>query len=150
MPQSLAQIYIHIVFSTQERYPWIDEAIEERLFAYLGQMCKSLECQPLIVGGYLDHVHILCRLSRKIAVMNLLKEVKIHSSRWMKEQGEKYESFYWQKGYGAFSIKHKEVERVREYIANQKIHHRTKSFKEEYLTLLYENNIEYDERYVWE
>ena len=150
MPQSLSKVYTHIIFSTHERYPWIDDAIEDRLFAYLGKMCRSLECQPIKTGGYRDHVHILCILSRKIAIMQLVKDVKVHSSRWMKEQSERYSGFYWQQGYGIFSVSQSHAEQVKTYIAHQRQHHQKMSFQEEYLGFLKKYEVEYDEKYVWD
>ena len=150
MAQSLVKNYIHLVFSTKQRHPFIDESIENELFNYLGGICKNLECQPIIVGGHADHVHILCLLSRKIALMKLLEEVKSHSSKWIKTKGESYKSFYWQDGYGAFSVNPKEVDIVIKYIANQREHHTRKTFQREFLQFLEEYKVEYDERYIWE
>ena len=78
MPQSLVKNYMHITFSTKNRYPFIDKRIQEELFCYLGGICKNLECNPLVVGGHQDHVHILCLLSRKIALMKLIEELKTY------------------------------------------------------------------------
>jgi putative transposase len=150
MAQSLVKNYIHLVFSTKQRHPFIDESIENELFNYLGGICKNLECQPIIVGGHADHVHILCLLSRKIALTKLLEEVKSHSSKWIKTKGESYKSFYWQDGYGAFSVNPKEVDIVIKYIANQREHHTQKTFQREFLQFLEEYKVEYDERYIWE
>jgi len=95
MAQSLSKVYTHIIFSTKHRRNLIDEAIQPDLFDYLGGICKGLECNPVQVGGYLSHVHILCLLSRKISPMKLLEEVKKRSSLWIKTIGEKYNNFYW-------------------------------------------------------
>ncbi len=141
---------MHIVFSTKNRYPFIDDHIKEELFKYLGGMCKHRECSPIIVGGYKNHVHILCLLSRKIALMKLIEEIKIHSSKWMKKKGIKYENFYWQNGYGGFSVNPAQIEVVKNYILTQESHHRRKSFKDEYRLFLRDNNTDYDERYVWD
>ncbi len=150
MGQSLVKNYIHIVFSTKHREPFIYPPVEAELHAYLGGICKNLECQPIKVGGYTDHIHILCMLSKKIALMKLLEEVKSHSSKWMKTKGEDLKNFYWQDGYGAFSVNPSDVDAVINYIANQKKHHENKTFKEEYSGFLKKYNVEYDERYVWD
>jgi len=89
-------------------------------------------------------------LSKKIALMKLLEELKSHSSKWIKTKGDKYKSFYWQDGYGAFSVKPSEVDVVINYIANQKEHHKKKTFQNEYLAFLKKYGVEYDERYVWD
>lgn len=150
MPQSLVKNYLHIVFSTKHRQPFIHPPVEEELHAYLGGVCNRLECQTIKVGGYTDHVHILCRLSQKIALMKLLEEVKSHSSKWIKSKGEAYHNFYWQNGYGAFSIAPSEVDSVINYIANQHEHHQQQTFKQEYRSMLTEYQTVFDERYVWD
>ncbi len=150
MGQSLVKNYIHIVFSTKYRQPLIKEFIEDELYSYLGDICKRLECQPIKIGGYYDHVHILCMLSKKIALMKLLEEVKSHSSLWIKTKGESLKNFYWQDGYGAFSVRSKEADVVINYIATQKEHHGKTNFQDEYRSILQEHQVEYDERYVWD
>lgn len=150
MGQSLVNNYLHIVFSTKYRQPLIDKSVEAELHAYLGGICNRLECPAIIVGGYTDHIHILCRLSQKVKLMKLLEEVKSHSSKWIKTKGQAYQNFYWQDGYGAFSVQPSEIERVIKYIANQRAHHDKKTFQNEFRNILETNNAEYDERYVWD
>lgn len=149
MGQSLVKNYIHIVFSTKYRQPLIDESIEDELFSYLGGICNKLEYNVVIVGGYKDHIHILCMLSKKIALSKLMEELKAHSSKWIKTKGDAYKNFYWQDGYGAFSVNPSQVEVVINYIAKQKEHHGKKNFQDEYRAILDKYAIEYDERYVW-
>jgi len=150
MGQSLVKNYIHIVFSTKHRQPLILPPVEADLHSYLGGICKNLECQPIKIGGYTDHIHILCMLSKKIALMKLLEEVKSHSSKWIKTKGPGYENFYWQDGYGAFSVNPRQVEKVVAYIANQHEHHSKKTFQDEFRLILKKYQVEYDERYVWD
>ena len=109
MPQSLVKNYIHITFSTKERHPFIDKSIDDELYAYLAGICKKQESFPVEIGGTEDHVHILCLLSRKIALMKLVEELKSHSSNWMKTKGNKFQNFYWQNGYGGFSVNPSEI-----------------------------------------
>jgi REP element-mobilizing transposase RayT len=149
MAQSLSKIYVHITFSTKNRYPFIDKNIENELWAYIGGICKNIECNPLRVGGHLDHVHICCLLSKKITQIKLLEEVKKESSKWLKTKGVQYEKFYWQDGYGIFSVNPSQLDRVVAYIDNQEKHHRKKTFQEELLAFLKKYNVEYDERYLW-
>ena len=104
----------------------------------------------VIVGGYKNHVHILCLLSRKMAQMKLLEEVKKGSSKWIKTQGAQYSNFYWQNGYGIFSVNPTQIDKVERYIENQEQHHSKKGFKEEFRALLKKYDIDYDERYVWD
>ena len=150
MPQSLVKNYLHIVYSTKNRQPLIDKEIQNDLYAYIGGICKNMECHPVIIGGYVDHVHILCLLSRKVALMKLLEETKSHSSKWIKTKGNKYTNFYWQNGYGAFSVNPAEVEIVKKYIDGQEEHHSRTTFQEEYRAFLRKYQVEYDERYVWD
>ena len=150
MGQSLVKNYVHIVFSTKYRQPLINEAIENELYSYLSGICKALGCPPIKIGGYYDHVHILCMLSKKIALMKLLEEIKSHSSKWIKTKDESLKNFYWQDGYGAFSVNPAEVETVVAYIANQHEHHSNKTFQDDYRAFLKKYEVEYDERYVWD
>lgn len=150
MGQLLVKNYLHIVFSTKHRSPLIHPPIEEELHSYLGGICNKLECHVLKVGGYTDHIHILCMLSKKIALITLMEELKSHSSKWIKTKGAGYEQFYWQDGYGAFSVKPSDVDKVVRYIVNQHEHHGKKCFQDEYCAVLEQYQVEYDERYVWE
>ncbi|MFB6341191.1 IS200/IS605 family transposase [Saccharicrinis sp. FJH62] len=150
MPQSLVKNYVHITFSTKNRYPFIDENIEKELYSYIGAICREYECYPVKIGGYKDHIHILCLLSRKMALMNLIEKIKSHSSKWIKTKGKCFELFFWQRGYGCFSVCQNAVKRVEMYIENQKQHHNKDTFKKEYLKLLQKNDIDFEEKYVWD
>ncbi|MBS1622863.1 MAG: IS200/IS605 family transposase [Bacteroidetes bacterium] len=150
MSQSLAKIYLHIVFSTKNREALIDDNIAAELYTYLGGVCAALECTPIQIGGYHDHVHILCLLSRKITVMKLLEEVKKSSSKWMKIKSEQLAHFYWQDGYAAFSVGSSELDRVADYIRHQKEHHDLLTYQDECRKLLKRYDLDYDERYFWD
>ena len=150
MLQSLVKNYIHIVFSTKHREDFIDENIENELFAYIAAICKDFESTSLQIGGTDNHIHILCLLSRKIALMKLVQEVKAHSSKWIKTKGKKYENFFWQDGYGAFSVSPTNVNTVINYIKNQREHHKEFGFKTEILNYYKKYQIEYDEKYLWD
>ncbi len=149
MGQSLVKNYLHIIFSTKYRQPLINETIENELYSYLGGICNRLECTPIKIGGHYDHVHILCQLSKKIALMKLLEEIKSHSSKWIKTKGENLKDFYWQDGYGAFSVNPAEVDTVIKYISSQKQHHTKMTFEDEYRAFLIKYNVDFDERYIW-
>ncbi len=150
MPQSLSKVYVHVTFSTKGRLNLIDEAIQERLFDYLGGICKGLDCNPVKVGGYRNHIHLLCLLSRKITQAEFVEQLKKQSSKWIKTIDNKYANFFWQNGYGIFSVNPSEVEVVEDYISNQKNRHKTRTFEEEFRMFLNKYNLEYDERYVWD
>ena len=150
MGQSLTKIITHAAFSTKGRFTLIDNKVEASLHAYLAEVCKQLDCLPIKVGGYTDHVHVLFFLSKKVALMDLMEEIKKRSSKWMKTQGREYADFYWQNGYGAFSVNPSEIEVVVKYIEQQHEHHKIVSFQDEYRAFLKKYAIEYDERYVWD
>lgn len=150
MPQSLTRNYVHIIFSTKHREPVLLSPVKEELWDYLGGVCKQLECNPICIGGYNDHVHILCVLSKKLALMKLVEEIKSHSSKWIKTKGNAFEGFCWQRGYGAFSVSPAQLEILETYIKNQEAHHRERDFQEEYRSILTKYKMDYDERYVWD
>jgi len=150
MSQSLSKVYVHITFSTKNRHPFIDDNMKQDLWTYLGGICKSLECNPVRIGGHNDHVHICCLLSKKIAQVELLGGVKTGSSKWLKTKGARYNDFHWQDGYGIFSVNPSEVEKVVDYIDGQDDHHKKHTFQEELLAFLKKYKVEYDERYLWD
>ena len=150
MPQSLSKVYVHIVFSTKHRVNRLDDNIENTMHEYLGGICKGLECNPIRIGGCQDHVHILCLLSRKVTQMKLVEELKKQSSKWIKTKGDVYSDFYWQDGYGIFSINPIETDTVIEYIENQHEHHKKRNFQDEFRGFLKKYKVDYDEKYVWD
>ncbi|MBC7850403.1 MAG: IS200/IS605 family transposase [Chitinophagaceae bacterium] len=149
MGQSLVNIYAHIIFSTKNRQPLIDGPIEKELHRYLAGVINNLNCKTIKVGGHVDHVHALCMLSKQLPITKLVQEMKTDSSWWIKSRGEQYKNFYWQDGYGAFSVGWNVVDTLAAYIENQHIHHRKITFQEEYRAFLIENRVEYSETYVW-
>jgi len=150
MPQSLAQIYLHIVFSTKNRQPFFHEtAFSNELYAYLAGICVKQDCFAKLVGGHIDHIHLLCSLSRQKTIADLIRELKTGSSIWIKTQRPEWGNFYWQDGYGVFSVSPSQLERVKEYISNQSEHHRTITFQDEFRLLLKRHGINFDEKYVW-
>jgi REP element-mobilizing transposase RayT len=151
MPQSLVQNYQHIVFSTKGRYPFLrDSVIRGKMHAYLGGVCRNHDSPSLVIGGVDDHVHILCRLSKSISVVEFVRELKRDSSKWIKETGDEFQAFFWQGGYGAFSISPSHVEALRRYIESQEQHHRKETFQDEFRRLLQKYGVKWDEKYAWE
>lgn len=151
MSQSLAKMLIHAVFSTKERRPFLrDKILREEMHLYLGGILANLDCQPLIVGGVADHVHLLFVLSRTHNIAEVIKEVKRGSSLWVKAKGTELADFAWQSGYGVFSIGFSQVDSVRGYVARQEEHHRKVSFQDEFRQLLKRYEVEFDEKYVWD
>ena len=151
MSQSLVQIYLHIVFSTKNRQPFLrDKEFRARTRAYLAGICTNLDCPALIIGGVEDHLHLLCRFGKTIEVATLVRELKRDSSKWIKENDERLDDFHWQSGYGAFSVSPWHVEILKEYIVNQEEHHRRESFQDEFRRICRKYGVEIDERYVWD
>ncbi|MDB6126197.1 MAG: Transposase [Verrucomicrobia bacterium] len=150
MPQSLARLRVHLIFSTKNRDPLLHDSIHDALHRYIAVVLQNLDCPATIINSVEDHIHLLFELSRTIAMSSAVEEIKKTSSKWMKTQGEPFSKFAWQSGYGAFAVSESNVAAVREYIANQREHHRVKTFQEEYRVFLERHGVSYDERYVWD
>ena len=150
MPQSLAQVYVHIIFSTKERYPFIEENVDQELFAYMGDTIKRIGGFPFLINGTSDHVHLFSSLPRTVTLSKYVEDIKRNSSRWIKTKGGMYQKFAWQSGYGAFSVSSTRKDSVMGYIAGQKDHHRNITFKEEFLVFLEKYGVKYDEKYLWD
>lgn len=150
MPQSLHTLGAHIVFSTKGRQPWLVEAVRAKMHGYLATCLKTLDCHSIVVGGVVDHVHILCNLSKKVASTELLRIVKADSSKFAKTLSGDHSGFQWQTGYALFGVSPSHMSTVRQYVLSQEEHHRAESFQQELLTLLREANVEFDERYIWD
>ena len=150
MPQSLARLHIHLVFSTKNRERIITDAVRSPLHAYMATVLQNLGCAPVLINSVEDHAHLLFDLARTISISQAVEDVKKSSSKWIKTQGPEFAGFAWQAGYGAFAVSESNVETVRTYIANQREHHRTKTFQEEYRAFLERHKVAFDERYVWD
>lgn len=124
MSKNQLQIYVHIVFATKNRKPLINNAIEKILFPLLWNTIEEKDCTPLAINGTEDHIHILLKLSSNVSIAQLLKSLKGKSSKTINDSYTLIEHFQWQRGYGAFSIHHKQVSTTINYIKNQKEHHR--------------------------
>jgi putative transposase len=150
MPQSLAALYCHLVWSTKQRENWIDAELEPRLYAYIGGILRERKGALVAAGGMPDHVHLLVSLGREWAVSDLVRDIKANSSGWIHSTLPGLTQFAWQTGYGAFSVSASQLSSLKEYIANQKAHHAERPYQEEFRLLLSRHGIEYDERYVWD
>ncbi len=150
MPQSLAQLLTHVIFSTKHRQPLISADHREEMNRYLAGILRSLQSPAIEVRCVADHVHILCCLSRNIALAKLVQEVKTGSSKWIKTVSADLAGFHWQAGYGAFSVSQSNVDSVRAYILSQEDHHRSVTFQDELRAFFRKHNIEFDERHVWD
>ena len=149
MAQSLSKLFVHIIFHVKNNACAIHPRDKQELFAYIGSIIKDNESIPILINGVEDHVHILCVMSKNIALAKMVEEIKRHSSRWIKTKDKKYRSFAWQGGYGGFSVSPSLHDKTKHYIEKQEEHHKKMTFKEEYLLFLKEYGIEYNEQYLW-
>jgi len=150
MPQSLAKIYLHLIFSTKNRERSIPDEVRADLHSYLGGILLGLGCSPIEINTEPDHAHMLFAMTRTETVSDIVGQLKKSSNDWLRNRDPQFRNFYWQGGYGAFSVSQSAVEEVRQYIRNQREHHKQVSFQEEYRAFLKRYEIEFDERYVWE
>jgi REP element-mobilizing transposase RayT len=150
MSQSLVKNLIHLVFSTKERVPVIQDDVRSSLHEYADGILCDLNSPPLLMNSVRDHIHVLFILHKTKSASDVVMEFKRGTSIWMKEQGPRYREFYWQAGYGAFSVSQSAVENVTKYIANQESHHARRTFKDEFRALCNRHEIDFDERYVWD
>jgi REP-associated tyrosine transposase len=151
MGQSLAQLYVHIIFSTKGRQPFLtDVALRENLHAYVAGICRNRDSSALVVGGVEDHIHILCRLGKQTSVSELVREIKRDSSKWLKLQDPSLSAFHWQDGYGAFSVSPAHVADLKGYIVDQVEHHQTESFQDEFRRVCAKYGVEIKEEFVWD
>ena len=150
MAQSLSQILIHVIFSTKDRYPYLQPEIRAELHAYAASVLNNMGSPAILINSVDDHVHILLRLSKNHATCDVIGEVKSSTSKWLKTKGGHLVKFGWQNGYGAFSVSPSNVDAARRYIEDQETHHRTASFQEEFRDFLRKYSVEFDERYVWD
>ena len=150
MPQSLHVAYAHLIFSTKERIPMITVDINSSLFEYMGGIVRDLDGRCIEINGTEDHVHLLIRASKSVPDTKFIQELKGGSSRWINESGAKETKFQWQAGYGWFSVSPSQIHAVRSYIRNQKEHHQTTTFQDEFRKILEKCEVDYDERYVWD
>ena len=152
MSQSFARVLVHLIFSTKNREPFIDDSIMPSLHAYIMGIFDEIGCPSIQVGGVSDHVHLVFGLSRTYTIAQVVETVKTSSSKWIKaaERGQRYANFHWQSGYGAFSVSQSGLDDVIAYVRNQAEHHKEMTFQDEYRRFLERYKVDYDERYVWD
>jgi REP element-mobilizing transposase RayT len=149
MSQSLSKLYLHAIFHVKNNECLIRQEDEKELYAYMGSIIKLSKSIPIIINGVEDHVHVLCIMSKNISLSDLMEEMKTNSSRWIKTLGPHYRKFSWQEGYSGYSVSHSRVNAVKKYIANQKEHHKTQTFQDEYIQFLKENDVDFNPDYLW-
>jgi putative transposase len=149
MPGTYSQIYIQIVFAVKARENLIANSWKNELHKYICGIIKGKEQKPIIVNGMPDHIHAFVGLKPSLAISDLVRDIKNNSSNFINDNNWLKGKFSWQEGYGAFSYSHSHIDRVYNYILNQEEHHKQKLFREEYIGLLNEFNVLYDERYLF-
>ncbi|CAA6693229.1 MULTISPECIES: IS200/IS605 family transposase [unclassified Lentimonas] len=150
MSQSLAKNLVHLIFSTKNREGFINEPVRANLHGYMATVLKNMDCSALIINSVEDHAHILFLLHRTVALSSAVGDLKASSSKWLKTQSLELSGFAWQAGFGAFSVSESNVAAVRQYIENQKEHHRKISFQDELRAFLEKHGVAYNERYLWD
>lgn len=148
MPQSYARLYVHIIFSTRQRKRWIEQAWAPRLHEYFAGTIRRRDSDLILAGGVEDHVHLLVSLSREVSVADLVRDIKAASSNWVHENIQGANLFAWQNGYSAFSVSHSAVQNVKNYIADQREHHRSRTFREELMAFFEKHEIEFREEHL--
>jgi len=142
-------LLVHFTWSTAGREPWINLEWHEPLYRFIGGIMNNKRAKLLSAGGMYDHIHLFASLPSTISLADFVNAVKSNSSRWIHQNYRNARAFAWQEGYGAFSVSKSEEQKVMKYVRNQVLHHRKRTFTEEFLKLLEKHEIEYDERYLW-
>ena len=149
MPNTYTQIHLHFVVAVKFRHALIQPVWKERLYKYITSIVQNFEHKMLIINGMPDHIHFLLGMRPTQSISDLMQDVKASSSKWINEQKFTKEKFAWQEGYSAFSYSKSQLPGVVRYIENQEEHHRKRTFKEEYLKILKELEIPYDQKYIF-
>ena len=149
MSQSLSKLYIHAIFHVKHNQSLIKPEHDNQLYAYMGGVIKLSNSIPIAINGTENHIHILCIMSKNISLADFMEQIKSNSSRWIKTLDTHYREFAWQGGYAGYSVSQSQVNVVKKYIENQKVHHQTTSFQDEYLQFLQKNEVNYNEDYLW-
>jgi REP element-mobilizing transposase RayT len=149
MSHTFTDILIHSLFSTRDREPILDTTLRSELFSYMGGILKHLGCQPLLINGPSDHVHLLFVLPPRLPRADVIEKVKANASKWVHEWYTEKRDFAWQQGYTAFSVSPSNRQRVLDYIVRQEEHHRRRTFQEEVLAFLKKAGIPFDSKRIF-
>lgn len=151
MPQSMSQIWLHLIFSTKDRQIFLQNTdFRQEMFRALSHQVQEIGCLPKCVGGWVDHVHVVCSLTPSVTIANLIQHLKTETSKWSKKGPNGAAMLSWQTGYGAFSVSPSNLDRVIDYVERQAEHHKRQSYQDEFRLLCRKHEIEIDERYVWD
>lgn len=150
MNGTYSRIYIQYVFAVKGRRNLLQKPWRDEVFKYISGIITAKKQKPIIVNGVSDHVHVFVGFKPSMHICDLIRDVKNNSSKFINEQKFLSCKFAWQEGYGVFSYSHSHIDRVYRYIANQEAHHGEISFKEEYIDMLKKNEIDYNEKYLFD
>jgi REP element-mobilizing transposase RayT len=150
MANTYHQIYLQTVFAVKYRNAFIDKKWQSQLFGVIGNLINETNCKTIIVNGVDDHVHCFFGLKPVVSVSELMKVVKAKSSKYVNDHNLTARRFEWQEGYGVFSYRQTDIDSIYRYIQNQEAHHKIQSFKDEYIELLKEFNVQFDDQYIFQ
>ncbi len=150
MPNTYTQLYIQFVFAVKWRESLIQTAWKDELYKYITGIVQNNKSKMLAINGMSDHIHIFIGYKPSVPIPNLIKDIKVASSLWINERKLAIGKFNWQEGYGAFSYRLRDIDEICKYIQNQELHHHKKTFREEYIELLKDFSVEYEEKYLFE
>ena len=152
MPEPLTNVLVHFTYSTKNRKPWLKDAnMRAELYAYNAMILENnVDSPAVLINGVQDHIHILCAISRRFAIKDIIKESKTETAKWIKLQGRAYADFQWQAGYGSFLVSPSDVEQVKRYIAREEQHHKRMSFQDEFREMCRIHGIPLDEEFAWD
>ncbi|HZL12303.1 MAG TPA: IS200/IS605 family transposase [Prolixibacteraceae bacterium] len=145
---SYRQILYHLTFHTRNSEKVLHNSVNEELFKYIWGVMKNKNCKLFRINGTADHIHIVCDLHPSVALADLVKDIKVASSKWIKGKNIYPNFSNWAESYGAFTLSIREKDVIVKYVMNQQEHHKTESFREEFIRLLKENGIEFDEKHL--
>ena len=150
MANTYTQIYLHIIFAVKGRESLMHKQWKEELYKYICGIVTNSNQKIYAINGMPDHIHFLISIKPNCLISDLIRDIKANSSKWINNKDLFRGKFYWQEGFGGFSVSHSQLDKVINYINNQEIHHSTKSFKDEYLGLLKSYKIDFNDNYVFE
>jgi len=150
MADTYSQIFYHVVFAVRNRESLITPTIKDDLYKYITGIITNQKQKLFIINGMPDHIHILMNCKPNMNLSDNIREIKEHSSKFINNEKKLRGKFYWQAGFGAFTVSKKDVTMILNYIKNQEEHHKKKTFRDEYLKFLKENEIEFKEEYIFE
>lgn len=150
MPNTYSQIFYHLVFAVRNRESLITAEIKNDLYKYISGIITNQKQKLFIINGMPDHVHILMNCKPNMNLSDNVREIKEHSTKFINNKKILRGKFYWQEGFGAFSVSKKDLPIIMNYIKHQEDHHSNRSFKEEYLDFLKENEIDYKDEYLFD